>query len=197
MSRPENAPSREHGFPAEADALAAYLDALMRPVSGMYAHDSATDEPVFRQPTEMFACLPITVGGMTLAIPCDDVHEVLASPSRLAAVVPPRVPIWFAGYCRTESGQATLADLAVIIAGREQPAANLQTAVVIGSKRYALACDAVGVVFDVQSARVSWRTARTRRPWLAGIETLRRCPLLDISALERQLIVDEDALVLP
>ncbi len=197
MSHPEDAHSREHGFSAETDALAAYLDALMRPVPGLDSRDPISDRSAFRRPTQTFACLPITVGGMTLAIPCDDVREVLASPARVAVAAPPHVPTWFAGYCRTEAGQATLANLAVIIAGSERLVANPQVAVVIGSKRYALAGDAVGDAFDVQPAQVSWRTARTRRPWLAGIDTTRRHPVLDISALERQLIVDERTLVSP
>ncbi len=197
MSRTENTRSRASGFPVETDALAAYLEALMRPVSDVGSCDSIPDQSVFRLPTETFACLPIMVGGMTLAIPGDDVREVLTPLARLADVASSRGLSWFAGYCRTETGQATLVDLAVIIAGRERPAGNLQTAVVIGSKRYALACDAVGDAFDLRPAQVRWRTARTRRPWLAGIETLRRYPLLDIPALERQLIVDEDTLALP
>ncbi len=198
MSRMQDGNSQEHGLPVETDALAAYLEALIRPASGTDSCDSAPDRPVSRQPTEAFACLPITVGGMTLAIPCDDVREALTPLARLAdAAAPAREPPWFAGYCRTETGQATLVDLAVVIADREQPACDLQVAVVIGNGRYALACDAIGDVVDVQPVQVSWRTARTKRPWLAGIEGTRRYPLLDISALEQQLIVDEGAQVSP
>lgn len=197
MSRAEDLHSGKRALPVESDALAVYLDSLMRPVSGAGSSAPMPDLPVFRPLTETFACLPVTVGTMTLAIPCDAVREVLASPARLADAASSREPSWFAGYCRTEAGRVTLVDLAAIIAGRERAAENLQNAVVIGNKRYALACDAVGVVFDMKSAQVNWRTAHTRRPWLAGIETLRRCPLLDIPALERQLIVDEDAPVSP
>lgn len=197
MSRTENIRSRACSLPVETDALAAYLDALMRPVSDAGSCGSIPDRPVFRQPTETFACIPITVDDMTLAIPCDDVREALTPLARLTDVASSRGLSWFAGHCRTETGQAVLVDLAVIITGRERPAGNRLTAVVIGSKRYALACDAVGDAFDICPAQVHWRTARTRRPWLAGIEMLRRYPLLDIPALERQLIVDEDTLVLP
>lgn len=197
MSRPVSTHSSERGQPAESDALAAYLDALMRPISGACLHDSTSAQPAFRQLTEAFTCLPITVGAMTFAIPCDAAHDVLAPFTQLPDVAPSRSPSWFAGYYRTEAGRVTLVDLAVIIAGDERAPGNFQAAVVVGSKRYALACDAVGAVFDMQSAQVSWRTARTQRPWLAGIETARRYPLLDIPALERQLIVDEDALVSP
>lgn len=197
MSRAENARSSEQGFSVETDALAVYLDALMRPVSDTCVRESISDETVFCPPTETFACLPVTVGGMTLAIPCADVREIFVPPARSSALAPPRRPNWFAGHCQTQTGRGTLVDLAVIIAGAARSSGNLPSAVVVGSKRYALGCDAVGEQFEVQPARVQWRTARTRRPWLAGVETTRRYPVLDIPALERQLMVDEDALVSP
>ncbi len=197
MSRPKSTHSREHGQSAESDALAAYLDALMRPISGAGLHDPILEQPAFRQLTETFTCLPITVGAMTLAIPRDAVHDVLAPFARLPDDPSSRAPSWFAGHCRTASGRATLVDLAAIVAGEGRAGGNLQTAVVIGSERYALACDAAGATFDMHPAWVSWRTSRTRRPWLAGIDSQRHYPLLDIPALEQQLIVDEGALVFP
>lgn len=176
---------------AEADALTAYLDALMRPVPDAAAREPVPDDP----PSEAFACLPIVVGGVTLAIPGDEVRQVLnplVQPQSVSGHR--RRPGWFAGYCEAAGRRASLVNLAVIISDGGQLAGEAKAAIVVGDGRYALACDAVLDAFDVQPDRVSWRTTRTRRPWLAGIETARRCALLDMRALARQLAAEEGIL---
>jgi hypothetical protein len=186
---------------AEADALSAYFEALMRPapaarpfVPGDAPADEAavSDARAFHRPAAAFRCLPIVAGGVTLAVACDDVRAVLAPPLLADAIEPPRPLPWFAGYCRRRDGQATLVDLAVVIGARDR-GAPVAAAVVVGDGRYALAGDAVGSAFDMHPAHVHWRGAGTRRPWLAGIETARRRALLDVRALVRLLAEEEGA----
>lgn len=191
MPSMENGDSRVCSLAAETDALAVYLEALMQPVPDADSCDPVVD----RRTAGAFACLQIMAGGVILAIPCGDVREVLRPPVRAQAIiVSGRQPLWFAGLCQTVAGGATLVDLAAVIAGGQRPAGHAQAAVVVADGHYALACDVVGDRFDMQSSRVSWRTPRTRRSWLAGIDTARRCALLDIRVLVRQLADEENAL---
>jgi purine-binding chemotaxis protein CheW len=59
--------------------------------------------------------------------------------------------------------------------------------VMIDEGRWALACDAIGEVIELESKDVKWRGANARRVWLAGTVIEQMCALLDIDALTEEL----------
>ena len=53
---------------------------------------------------------------------------------------------------------------------------------------WALACDSIGEVIDLETKDVKWRGANGKRAWLAGTVIEQMCALLDIDALTDELV---------
>ena len=59
--------------------------------------------------------------------------------------------------------------------------------VMIDEGRWALACDSIGEVIDLETKDVKWRGTNGKRAWLAGTVIEQMCALLDIDALKEAL----------
>lgn len=77
------------------------------------------------------------------------------------------------------------ADLAAQLS--EDADERMQHLVMIDDGRWALACNRIGDVIDLNSDDVKWRAGNSKRQWLAGTVIERMCALLDIDQLAREL----------
>ena len=59
--------------------------------------------------------------------------------------------------------------------------------ILINNEKYGLACDAVYEVITIEPTRVNWRSARTRRQWLAGTLLDERIAILGVESASRIL----------
>jgi purine-binding chemotaxis protein CheW len=62
-----------------------------------------------------------------------------------------------------------------------------QHIVTIGNGEWGLTCESVSEVITIDPAKIRWRTARTRRPWLAGTAVEHLCAVLDAEQLAAML----------
>ncbi|HFD80854.1 MAG TPA: hypothetical protein ENK05_10780 [Gammaproteobacteria bacterium] len=136
-----------------------------------------------------FRAQSFQVAGLTLAIPLDQVDAVVD-----ATAVTPRSesspPLW--GVLEDGAGSCRVVDTAQVVlpaarsAALGDPAARC-TAVLRLRGGWALACERVGEVVEIEAGEVCWRSERAQRTWLAGTLRARSMALLDVEALGRQL----------
>jgi purine-binding chemotaxis protein CheW len=179
-------------------ALDAYLDALLEraearsSASGMNgaavgANTARCDDPL----ASRFQARLIEVAGLTLAVPLAQLADLLPMPD----VPPPAgAPPLVIGEFAYRGGRVRVVDTARLILPAERAAALDRDAgersrhlVVIDAGRWALACSRIGDVIEVGSAEITRRGPGSRRQWLAGTLTGRRCALLDVDGLIREL----------
>ncbi len=63
--------------------------------------------------------------------------------------------------------------------------------VVLKDANWSLAVDTIGSTTDYDSSKVRWRSAHTRRAWLAGTIIEEMCAILDIDAIQRMVLAEK------
>lgn len=63
--------------------------------------------------------------------------------------------------------------------------------VFINGSKWAIACDDVQPTDSLRSAYIRWRDENTRRSWLAGSCSQKRCAILDVELIERNFLADD------
>ncbi len=194
-------------------ALSAYLDVMLQdevtqqvenpaavqaepatPVveqSGVTTTGLATAAPDWT--TTRFQALLFEVAGLTLAVPLIKLKGVVPNETGLTPM-PGHSPL-FLGIVPYQGIKARVVDTARFILPQGR-AARLDAdvaghnahLVMIDEGRWALACDAIGEVIELEAADVKWRSANGKRAWLAGTVIERMCALLDIDALTEALV---------
>jgi purine-binding chemotaxis protein CheW len=140
-----------------------------------------------------FQALLFEVAGLTLAVPLIKLKGVVPNEAGLTPM-PGHSPL-FPGIVPYQGANArVVVDTARFILPQDrteqldadfaQRSAHL---VMIDEGRWALACDAIGEVIELESKDVKWRGANARRVWLAGTVIEQMCALLDIDALTEEL----------
>jgi purine-binding chemotaxis protein CheW len=196
-----------------SSALASYLDELLHT-----ATDSAVDieewpvepepepepgpEPVAApEPPEEappgrpewshkpFECLIFTVAGLKLAVPL----ILLGAIHRIDEPVKPipGSPKWYMGMRPGRDRNLRVVDSAEwIMAGRAPADAreNYQFIIRLDKSEWGLACDDVAQSFTLKPDEVRWRTARSKRPWLAGTVIDHMCALIDVRTMADLLV---------
>jgi len=198
-------------------ALSAYLDVMLQGELALQAESPAHVQVVVVAPAELtpaveqaegattglesgipgwattrFQALLFEVVGLTLAVPLIKLKGVVPNEAGLTPV-PGRTPL-FPGIVPYQGANARVVDTARFILPQDRTeqldadfAERSAHLVMIDEGRWALACDAIGEVIELESKDVKWRGANARRAWLAGTVIEQMCALLDIDALTEEL----------
>lgn len=136
-----------------------------------------------------FECLIFTVAGLQLAVPLFLLGAIHRIEENIKPI--PGSPRWYMGI-RTGQGQnLRVVDTAEwIMAGRvpENARANYRFVIRLDNSEWGLACDDVAQSFTLQPDEVRWRTARSKRPWLAGTVINHMCALIDVRTMADLLV---------
>lgn len=135
---------------------------------------------------EPFAALMIKVNGLALALPLVTISRILTweEPGFL-----PGYASWLLGIIHHGDINVRVVDTAALVMPDlprpvpEPGAEETRRIVLIDGGRWGLVCDSVSEVMTLDPAKVRWRTARTKRPWLAGTVVDALCALLDVDRL--------------
>ncbi|HHJ16469.1 MAG TPA: chemotaxis protein CheW [Gammaproteobacteria bacterium] len=139
-----------------------------------------------------FQALLFEVAGLTLAVPLVKLKGVVPNEGGLTPM-PGHSPL-FLGLLTYQGMQSRVVDTARFILPQDH-AAQLGDAeaersaqlVMIDEGRWALACNSIGEVIELERDDVKWRSANGKRPWLAGTVIEKMCALLDVDALAGEL----------
>ncbi len=156
---------------------------------------AAREEP--RQGTLLAAERPVSelnllqvllfdLSGLKMAIPMSELDGILDWPRRLAEAADD--DSLCIGVLPTQGAGIPVIDLArLIVPARlraHRPPAGFERILLVGGRRWGLACHGVGDVVTVESSAVNWRRERPNRKWLAGTISCHGSALLDARALE-------------
>lgn len=136
-----------------------------------------------------FECLIFTVAGLQLAVPL----ILLGAIHRIEEPVKPipGSPRWYMGIRPDRDHNLRVVDTAEwIMAGRAPANArdNYRFVIRLDSSEWGLACDDVAQSFTLKPDEVRWRTARSKRPWLAGTVIDHMCALIDVKTMADLLV---------
>jgi len=134
-----------------------------------------------------FPCLLLKVRGLSLALPLVKLHRILpwTEPTPI-----PGYQNWLLGMLQQD--QSDLANLRVVdtallvmpeLVERVVAAIPPRHIVTIGRGEWGLTCESVSQVITLDPSKIRWRSARTRRPWLAGTAVEHLCAVLDAEQL--------------
>ena len=186
-------------------ALHHYLDALLAEIPPLVedAAVPATADTAAETETVAKACAPerapfeaafkvlsFQVYGLTLAVPLAHLEGVVVV-RRLHHF--PHAPAWCRGVMVHRGRRVRVVDTAAVLgltSGTGDPAAAGAgtRGLLVGGHRYALSCDALSSVIEVDPQAVRWRRRRShRRPWYWGVIKSRLWVLLDTAGLVRHL----------
>lgn len=180
-------PAAETRPPPEAPEMAAPIAAPAPEIQERSA--PVSQEAIIPEWGEMpFHCLLFRVGGLKLAVPLVKLNGVIPWPGHVSPM-PGHRP-WNLGVLQHLDRSVKIVDTARILMPEDRlpaPPAVPGQIVFIDGYRWGLACDGVDEVVTLDPGAVRWRTARTRRPWLAGTVIQHMCAILDPDALSATL----------
>lgn len=153
--------------------------------------ESAPETPTLRPDwsEQPFECLIFTVAGLQLAVPLVLLGAIHRIEGNIRPV--PGSPRWYMGIRAGTHQNLRVVDTAEwIMAGRVPPNArnNYQFIIRLDNSNWGLACDDVAQSFTLSPADVRWRTARSKRPWLAGTVIEQMCALVDVRTMADLLV---------
>jgi purine-binding chemotaxis protein CheW len=200
-----------------SSAIASYLDELLHTATDVVAEEKPVEpapqisEPVQPEPEpdyvetplppeqeppgrpdwshKPFECLIFTVAGLKLAVPL----ILLGAIHRIDEPVKPMPgsPKWYMGIRPGRDQTLRVVDSAEwIMAGRAPADArqNYRFIIRLDKSEWGLACDDVAQSFTLSPDEVRWRSARSKRPWLAGTVIDHMCALIDVRSMADLLV---------
>ncbi|HET8848547.1 MAG TPA: chemotaxis protein CheW [Marinobacter sp.] len=149
------------------------------------------DEPPARPDWsgQPFECLIFTVAGLQLAVPLVLLGAIHRIEDEIRPI--PGSPRWYMGIRPDRDHNLRVVDTAEwIMAGRVPDAAreNYRFVIRLDDSEWGLACDDVAQSFTLKPDEVRWRTARSKRPWLAGTVIDHMCALIDVRTMANLLV---------
>ncbi|WP_100639458.1 chemotaxis protein CheW [Marinobacter salexigens] len=136
-----------------------------------------------------FECLIFTVAGLQLAVPLVLLGAIYQIEESIRPI--PGSPRWYMGIRMGAHQNLRVVDTAEwIMAGRVPPDArdNYRFVIRLDNSEWGLACDDVAQSFTLSPDDVRWRTARSKRPWLAGTVIEQMCALVDVRTMADLLV---------
>ncbi|MGO1503178.1 MAG: chemotaxis protein CheW [Marinobacter sp.] len=136
-----------------------------------------------------FECLIFTVAGLQLAVPLVLLGAIHRIEEEIRPI--PGSPRWYMGIRPAAHQNLRVVDTAEwIMAGRVPAGArdNYRFVIRLDNSQWGLACDDVAQSFTLSPGDVRWRTARSKRPWLAGTVIEQMCALVDVSTMADLLV---------
>ncbi|SFR49848.1 purine-binding chemotaxis protein CheW [Marinobacter daqiaonensis] len=135
-----------------------------------------------------FECLIFRVAGLQLAVPLVLLGAIHRMDEKVKPI--PGRPPWYMGMLLDRGQKLKVVDSAEwIMAGRVPAGARdgYRFVIRLDDSDWALACDEVAESFTLNPDQVRWRSARSKRPWLAGTVVQHMCALIDVGAMARLL----------
>lgn len=139
-----------------------------------------------------FQCLLFKVGGLSLAVPLMELSGVI--PWREVNAMPNR-SAHFLGLLQHQGASVKVVDTTLVVMPERAQSGDASIAarrpghiLLISHGQWGLACDSIGEVLTLTAADVRWRTAKGKRPWLAGTVLQHLCAVLDVTSLTELLI---------
>lgn len=154
------------------------------PQPGESGTPAAPDRPDWS--LQPFECLLFSVAGLQLAVPLvllGAIHRIEEGDEIRPM---PGSPRWYLGIRPGRDGNLRVVDTAEwIMAGRAPANArdNYRFVIRLDDSNWGLACDDVAQSFTLTPEQVRWRTARSKRPWLAGTVIEHMCALIDVRTM--------------
>lgn len=136
-----------------------------------------------------FECLIFTVAGLQLAVPLVLLGAIHRIEEEIRPI--PGSPRWYMGIRPDRDHNLRVVDTAEwIMAGRVPAGArdNYRFVIRLDDSDWGLACDDVAQSFTLNPDEVRWRTARSKRPWLAGTVIDHMCALIDVRTMAHLLV---------
>ncbi|WP_417513862.1 chemotaxis protein CheW [Marinobacter sp.] len=186
-SRSEPAPRVEtQQQPARVREVVAAKEPAPEPIP-----EPAPEVPVLRPEwsERPFECLIFTVAGLQLAVPLVLLGAIHRIEEDIRPI--PGSPRWYMGIRPSSHQNLRVVDTAEwIMAGRVPANArdNYQFVIRLDNSEWGLACDDVAQSFTLSPDDVRWRTARSKRPWLAGTVIEQMCALVDVRTMANMLV---------
>jgi len=142
--------------------------------------------PVWAQKT--FDVLLFRVAGLTLAVPLIALGQIYPLDERLTPIFGQAE--WFMGLQPTPAGRIRTVNTALFVMPERYDPAFVQSAryvVSIDGLDWGLAVDQVQQPTRLNPDDVTWRSQRSKRPWLAGTVKAAMCALIDVPQMGRTL----------
>ncbi len=150
--------------------------------------------PIWAQ--DDFDVLLFDVSGLTLAVPLICLGQIYPLTEELTPIF--GQANWFMGLLPTPQGRIRVINTALYVMPeryREESIATLKYVVSLDGCNWGFAVDKVHQPTRLQLSQVTWRSARSKRPWLAGTVKSAMCALIDIPSLAAILQQSEDKTV--
>lgn len=147
---------------------------------------SANGRPVWAQ--QPFDVLLFRVAGLTLAVPIIALGQIYPITDGLTPLF--GQVEWFMGLQPTPTGRLRTVNTALFVMPERYDPAFVQSAryvVSIDGLDWGLAVDEVQQPIRLAPEDVTWRSERSKRPWLAGTVKTAMCALLDVPQMGRLL----------
>ncbi|MBI44505.1 chemotaxis protein CheW [uncultured Marinobacter sp.] len=172
--------------PAPVAAPEPVLEAAPAPPAPETLADAGTPAPPTRPDwsQQPFECLLFTVAGLQLAVPLVLLGAIHRIEEEIRAI--PGSPRWYMGIRPDTEHNLRVVDTAEwIMAGRVPANArdNYRFVIRLDDSDWGLACDEVAQSFTLRPEQVRWRSARSKRPWLAGTVIDHMCALIDVRTM--------------
>lgn len=146
----------------------------------------ANGRPVWAQ--QNFDVLLFQVSGLTLAVPLIALGHIHPLTDELTPIF--GQADWFMGLQPTSAGRIRAVNTALLVMPERYDPAFVQSAryvVSIAGLDWGLAVDQVQQPARLAPEDVTWRSERSKRPWLAGTVKTAMCALLDLPQMGRIL----------
>jgi len=193
LDEPKSAPVAESVSPAvPAEAPVIVEQEVVVPDAAVALAGQPAAEGLPDWAASRFQALLFEVAGLTLAVPLVKLKGVV--PNDQGCTPMPGHSSLFLGVVPYQGLQSKVVDTARFVLPTDRAAQLTEDAgeraqhlVMIDNGCWALACNRIGDVIDLNSDDVKWRGSNSKRQWLAGTVIERMCALLDIDQLAREL----------
>jgi len=131
-----------------------------------------------------FENLLFKAAGLTMAVPLIKLNGVLVWDPDVVTRIP-NSQSWFLGIMNHQKKKVKLINVSAFIVPEGKSQSNPQDLghiLLVGDGEWGLVCDSIVKVLALEAVEVKWRSARGRRPWLAGTVIQQMCALLDVDA---------------
>ncbi len=185
VSRPRPAP--RVAVPAQPVRAPEAVVAVAPPPEPEPASETSVTRPEWSE--RPFECLIFTVAGLQLAVPLVLLGAIHRIEEDIRPI--PGSPRWYMGIRPGSNQNLRVVDTAEwIMAGRVPANArdNYRFVIRLDNSEWGLACDDVAQSFTLSPDDVRWRTARSKRPWLAGTVIEQMCALVDVRTMANLLV---------
>lgn len=141
---------------------------------------------------DAFEALIFEVRGLQLAVPLISLGSIHHLDDEITPIF--GRADWYLGMYRVNDRNLQVVDTARWVMPSRGPAASEEEydfVIRLGDTNWGLACSSVHQSMRIRQSEVKWRTANSKRPWLAGTVIAKMCALLDVDNMAELLEQDK------